>query len=53
MVFVSLKCCHFLCCILDHNVTHNGPLVVYGVIVGNKMMMDDFIGTPCSSNLEQ
>ena len=37
VVFVSLICCHFLGCILDHNVIHYGPLVVYGVIVGDKM----------------
>jgi len=39
VVFVSLICCHFLDCILDHNVTQYGPLVVYGVIVGDKMMI--------------
>jgi hypothetical protein len=39
VVFVSLFCCHFIGCILDHNVTHDGPLVVYGVRVGNKMMI--------------
>ena len=48
MVFVSLFCCHFLGCILDHNVTHYGPLVVSGVIVGNKMILH---GTPCSSGI--